>query len=204
MALAGNEDLVFKPKERFNMATDYSVDVPADTVSASLKGKLDSCRPTGPFRTPPPSLTGSSPQGDPPASGSLILLTFDQPGRSSGPAAGRVGRNEHPVAIGPGPGADAGRGDPDRDREVALRPASLLPPRPASRSPSAGLVGKEGLCPPLKDQSFGFTTYGPFRMTDSGTTSRSNPCRPDTVFQPSSICIVSRSPWCTCTPTCPI
>jgi alpha-2-macroglobulin len=71
----GTRTLVFEPKGRFPMATDYSVVVPAGT--RGVDGSLDHAV-SWTFSTPPPGLLARHPEGGAARRDSLMFAGFDQ------------------------------------------------------------------------------------------------------------------------------
>ncbi len=72
----GTRTLVFQPSFRFPMATEYTVEVPAGTTSATGGKLAQAVRWT--FSTPPPKLTASYPPDGPQVRNPLLFAAFDQ------------------------------------------------------------------------------------------------------------------------------
>lgn len=73
----GTQTLVFKPKARLPMATEFTAEIPAGTLSAN--GTRLEKTVTWTFRTPPPSLVQSfPPSGNPVDLNPVLFMQFDQ------------------------------------------------------------------------------------------------------------------------------
>jgi alpha-2-macroglobulin len=72
----GTKTLLFEPAGRFPMATDYSVEIPAGTKSAT-GGALGAAK-RWTFSTPPPQVKSSWPTGGPHSRNPLFFIEFDQ------------------------------------------------------------------------------------------------------------------------------
>ena len=165
----GTQTLLFEPTTRFPMATDYQIEVPAGTRSAT--GGVLAEAVTWSFRTPPPTLVSFHPNGGPTVREPVMFAAFDQRidpaavletvtlsagGRASGvrPAtADEVQADETVKAL----AAAAGEG-----RWVAFLPAEPLPAATTvTVNIGPGTPSAEGPLLTGSAQSFSFTTYGP-------------------------------------------
>src|SRR5262245_33061599 len=72
----GTKTLLFEPAGRFQMATNYSVEIPAGTKSAA-GGALGAAK-RWTFSTPPPQVKSSWPIGGPHSRNPLFFIEFDQ------------------------------------------------------------------------------------------------------------------------------
>jgi len=171
----GTRTLLFEVDAGFPMATEYEVLVPAGIVSAA--GRRLSEPLEWVFKTPPPTLTESLPQGDAITDEPLMFVAFDQqidPGavldHITVRAAGRtfkVRRAESEEIAADERVEHATKATPD-DRWVAFRTVRRLP-----GDSQVEVVIEPGTPPaegPLRTetaQTFGFRTYGPLRVERS-------------------------------------
>ncbi|HXB55808.1 MAG TPA: alpha-2-macroglobulin family protein [Vicinamibacteria bacterium] len=170
----GTKTLLFEPRDRFPMATDYQVEVPAGTRSATL-GALGKAE-TWTFSTPAPTLVRSHPVGGPVRRDVLLFASFDQ--KIDPPAVlatlrlrvgGAVLRSRLATAaeVDADPtvrrlAADAGAG-----RFVAFRTEGTLPvDAQVTVAVGPGTPSAEGPKVTTKPQEWAFRTYGRFRVTD--------------------------------------
>jgi hypothetical protein len=72
----GTKTLLFEPSNRFSMATDYMVEIPAGTKSATGGALAAAKRWT--FSTPPPQVKSSWPTGGPHSRNPIFFIEFDQ------------------------------------------------------------------------------------------------------------------------------
>ena len=171
----GTQTLVFENSARMPMATSYEVEVPAGTRSAEglrlAKGKRWS------FRTPPPRLVESWPQGEPARRDEVLMLGFDQKvdARALLPKLSlRAGGKTYGVRI-----AEA-KEIPAKSSLRTLLAASSSTHRllfkPAEALPSdsevevvlaAGAPSAEGPLQTEREQSFRFRTYAGLRIEES-------------------------------------
>jgi len=162
----GTRTLLFEPEgERFPMATEYAVEVPAGTTSAT-GGELAEGTSFA-FRTPPPRIVARGPTGGPTEREPVCWVTFDQRvepeavlGALDVTAAGE------PVAVRLATEAEAEAVRTTPGRSVVLRPAEPLPAgtsvevRVGPGTPSA-----EGPRTATEAEAFSFRTYGPLTVT---------------------------------------
>ncbi len=183
----GTKTLLFVPDERFPMATQYSVQIPANAKSAtgaSLKKPL-----SWSFATPPPQLKTKYPEGIPQRRDALMFVEFDQ---RTEPA--EVLRNIKVRATSSGSGvplklrlatADEVAADVNvkrlaaaalKGRWMAFRAVDAtsgdvrlaLPGNsPIVVSVEPGTPSAEGPRTTTTAQAFSFSTYGPLRVTGS-------------------------------------
>ncbi|MEW6281986.1 MAG: Ig-like domain-containing protein, partial [Candidatus Eremiobacterota bacterium] len=185
----GSRTLLFEPRggdvspghaqHRFPKATEYTVEVPAGTRSATGGELGQAVRFT--FKTPPVKLEGYSPSGGPHGLEPLMYATFDQDVDSAAVLANlqvSIGQIDVPIRKAD-PKEVAGSGlDPASRRWVAFKAVSRLEPAHTyTVSVRAGTPSAEG---PLKTpaaQTFTFRTYDPFRIEESRC-GWNNVCRP--------------------------
>ncbi len=180
----GTKTLQFEPTLRFPMATEYTVTIPAGTVSEN-GGELAEAV-TWTFTTPPPTLADSSPNGQT-VRNPLFFAAFDQ---QIDPAAVletidiRAGRTPFTATLATddeiaADEAVAGRAKNAGDgRWLAFRAGDLLPyDTTVTVNIGPGTPSAEGPLVTEKVQSFSFTTFGPMRIVDSGC-SWGNDCPP--------------------------
>ena len=192
----GTKTLAFEPQAtaatgtaRFPMATKYTAEIPAGTVSAA-GGKLANAV-TWTFTTPPPQIRASYPNDGPHPLEPVIFVSFDQ---GIDPAAvlkmievkAKAEAKERAVKVRPATADevqadravrrladDAGEG-----RWLAFRPEEPLPPDASvTVTVEAGTPSAEGPLTTQAPQSFSFRTYGPLRVTRS-TCGWGSECRP--------------------------
>jgi uncharacterized protein YfaS (alpha-2-macroglobulin family) len=178
----GTKTLLFEPDIRLPMATEYSVTVPAGTKSAN-GNQLAAAR-SWKFSTPPPQVKSMHPQDEPQRRDALIYVEFDQ----KIDAATLLGK----IKVGAGAAtlrtrlatADELAADEmvremskrsEPGRWLALRAidqngntANALPSDATiTVSVEPGTPSLEGPRTTVKEQSFTFQTFGPFRVTES-------------------------------------
>jgi uncharacterized protein YfaS (alpha-2-macroglobulin family) len=176
----GTKTLLFEPTGRFPMATDYSVEVPAATKSAT--GATLAAAKRWSFKTPPPTVKQSYPNGGPFRRDPLIFVEFDQ---AIDPAAVlksirvRAANAEWRTRLATTKEVEA---DPaisrlaaaaEKGRWLAFRVVDLrnndLPGQlPADTAVSVaigpGTPSAEGPLATIAPQNFSFKTYGPLRV----------------------------------------
>jgi uncharacterized protein YfaS (alpha-2-macroglobulin family) len=168
----GTRTLVFQPDERFPMATDYAVRIPADTRSATgdTLGKEVAFE----FSTPAPLIVDRHPTGGPHDLEPVIYVAFDQ----------RIDRDAMAAHVGlriDGKRVAARLAtaeEIERDQEVRRlveragerRFIALVPKRPLPRDTEVtvtvarGAPSAEGPKVTPADQSFTFRTYPPLEL----------------------------------------
>lgn len=164
----GTQTLMFVPKVRLPMATEFTVEVPAGITSASgqklAKPRLEK------FTTPPPVLQQSSPSGGGLALHPIIFLRFDQDVDAKAVAAGlrfngpplRLATKEEIVED---DAVSSWTKDQPEKRWLALMPSEDLKPGTSySVVVPAGTHSLEGPLPTGSDQSFSFSTYDPLHL----------------------------------------
>jgi hypothetical protein len=181
----GTKTLMFEPVTRFPMATQYTVEVPAGTVSAT-GGRL--ANPVSwSFSTPPPTLTHYAPSGGPHVRDPLFFIAFDQ---RIAPAevleTVRVQAGGRPIAVRRATEAEmsadedvsqmatqAGEG-----RWLAFRTTEMLPYNATvTVDIGPGTPSAEGPLATAQTQSYTFTTYGPLQVLE-GRCGYGNECPP--------------------------
>ncbi|MBC8121317.1 MAG: Ig-like domain-containing protein, partial [Gemmatimonadaceae bacterium] len=192
----GTQTLVFQPRGRLPMATDYTVTVPAGMRSA-IGQELDSAR-SWSFRTPAPTVkefhppTGSQPLSP------VLFVAYDQ---SVDPAA-VLARTEVRVDEKPWPVRLATAKEVQADAQVrelskVAKPGYWLALRPLRPFPidagitvfiTGGEISREGPRPAVSRQ-FGFRTYGPQELVQAGCNNGAPVCPPSSSWQ-----VVLRNP----------
>ncbi|HJQ70655.1 MAG TPA: alpha-2-macroglobulin family protein [Blastocatellia bacterium] len=176
----GTKTLLFEPAGRFPMATDYRVEVPAATKSATGAALASPKRWS--FKTPPPTVQSSYPNGGPFRRDPLFFVEFDQ---AIDPAAVlktvrvRAASREWPTRLATGEevAADmevsrmasaAERGRWLAFRVVDSRDSNSVGELPADASVSVtigpGTPSAEGPLRTTEPASFSFKTFGPLRV----------------------------------------
>lgn len=182
----GSRTLTFHPEERFPMATEYAVDVPAGTRAMNGQSLAQPVHFT--FSTPPVKLEQRWPSGDSEPLEPLVFLGFDQRvepaellksvelSSGRGPVALRLASADEIEASEPVRRLAQGSED---GRFVALRPAAPLPKGTRlSVRVKAGAPSAEGPRRTTEDQSFAFSTYGAMRRESSRCWSGCPPLAP--------------------------
>ncbi|MFL5541886.1 MAG: MG2 domain-containing protein, partial [Longimicrobiaceae bacterium] len=181
--------LRFEPEGRLPMATEFTVEVPAGTVSAAGRRLEEAVRWT--FSTPPPRATGAWPQEGPTVHDPLLFVVFDQrvdPAAVLRVVRVRAGRREVPVRL--ATGAEVAADSAVRalaaaepaGRWVAFRAVRPLPAGTEIRvEVGPGTPSAEGPRTTTTVQQWTFETYGPLRLEQRGCGGR-NECRPGTPF----------------------
>ncbi len=171
----GTKTLLFEPKTRFPMATDFQVEVPAGTrsvVGGTLAKSLSFS-----FSTPPPTLGRTHPVGGPQGLRPMIFAAFDQeiePSAVLGTTELSSGQKRFPVRLATEKEiqsdaqvkslAEAAR----KGRWIALVPESELPVGTTFQvSFLRGTASLEGPRRTTKAQGFSFGTYGVFKVRES-------------------------------------
>ncbi|NLD72552.1 MAG: Ig-like domain-containing protein, partial [Chloroflexi bacterium] len=170
----GTQTLLFEPTARFPMATEYAVEVPAGTASATGGTLEDAVRWS--FATPPVTLTSYRPSGGPTVREPVIIAAFDQ---AVDPAA--VLETITLSAGGRTYGVRMATEDEVADDEAAYRlvkateegrwvafaPAEPLPAATTvTVNVGPGTPSAEGPLVTDRVQSFTFQTYGPLRVEE--------------------------------------
>ncbi|MDI7266770.1 MAG: alpha-2-macroglobulin family protein, partial [Myxococcota bacterium] len=171
----GTRTVLFEPEGRFPMATDYEVEVPAGTRSAT-GGALAQAA-TWRFSTPPPTLVGSHPVEGPERRDVVMFVEFDQridPQAVMGSI--RVTAGGRAVPLRPASADEVAAEEKVRrlaeraieGRWVAFRSVEPLPGHAAiSVSVEPGAPSAEGPRKTERAQTFGFRTYGPMAVVSS-------------------------------------
>jgi hypothetical protein len=168
----GTKTLMFEPTLRFPGATDYVVEVPAGTRSATGGTLAETV--TWSFSTPPLQIVAKFPEAVPVVREPLILVGVDQaidPQAVLATITLEAGGKTYPLAL-------AGEEDVQANEELAQHVASLVAGRwlafyPTEQLPydstvtvmvGPGTPSAEGPRTTVESQSFSFTTYGPLRV----------------------------------------
>jgi len=169
----GTRTLLFEPDPRFPMATDYRAEVPAGTRSAAGGALAEAA--AWSFATPAPSLTTRHPADGPAVREPLLFAAFDQRIEPQAVAARlvlRAGGGTFPVRlatdeeIAADPVVKAMAKGAEAGRWLAFRPEQPLPAAtPVTVVVPAGTPSGEGPKTTEADQTWGFQTYGPLRVT---------------------------------------
>jgi hypothetical protein len=185
---AGARTLLFEPEGRFPMATDFRVEVPAGTRSAT--GGVLAAASTWTFTTPPPRLEARHPQGGPARRDALMFAAFDQridPAVVIGSVRIRADEADAPVRLA---SPDEVKGDSSvarlakeagPGRFVAFRAERDLPAdATVTVALAAGTPSAEGPRRTVAVQEWTFRTYGPFRVRrhECGWNGRCTPADP--------------------------
>lgn len=177
--------------DRMPMATEFVVEVPAGTQSASGNGLAETVRWT--FRTPPVQLVSSYPsEFEPQPLEPLIFLAFDQLIEQTAVFSTlQVTANSTPQTI-----RLATEAEIAADEQVSqlvknthdgywlvVRPQGAFPPDSSIQvTVPAGTPSAEGPRTTTATQSFSFRTYPPLRLTRSLCNWSEGPCPPLTPF----------------------
>ena len=200
----GTRTLVFRPQERFPMATTYAVTVPAGTRAAN--GSTLANEKSWSFATPPPTVKASYPAVDKTQPrDALMFFEFDQ--RIDPAAVLRAIRvssgngilktrlatgDEVKQAVARDPNGTAPIRDAVKDRWLAFRaidpktgqPELALPADSRVRvSFASGAPSAEGPNVTQTPYEFTFTTYGPLKVTSHGCNEEKTPCTPEESFE---------------------
>ncbi|MBC7883354.1 MAG: Ig-like domain-containing protein [Anaerolineae bacterium] len=178
----GTRTLFFEPKDRFPMATEYMVKIPAGTKAAN--GQVLSQGQTWKFRTPAPSLHAYFPSGIRQALDPVIYLRFDQEVKPEAILSRLQLRSQSknwPLKLVTAAEAEADPTTYDsksgdwvafkstekfpKDTEFTV----ILPP---------GFYSREGPRSTEEEISFQFRTYGDFQFYSLSCASGSPPCSP--------------------------
>lgn len=180
----GTQTLAFQPETeggRLPMATNYTVTIPAGTTSA-LGNKLAAAK-TFTFATPPPTLKNSYPTGDSQPRDAVMFLEFDQ----LVDAARVLERLRLQSAVGVrlrlATDAEIAADETIKNLVKNAQPGRWLALRAVTANNQTrdalpadanikiivppGTPSAEGSRVTIKEQSFGFKTYGALRVTDS-------------------------------------
>ncbi len=181
--------LRFEPQGRLPMATEFTVEVPAGTASATGARLAEMVRWT--FATPAPRALGSWPNGGVSGTQPVIVVSFDQAVNAAAVIA--TVRVRAGGALVPVRAATAAEIEADEDararvagleagRWVAFRPASPLPTASSIQVElGPGTPSAEGPRRTAVAQTWSFRTYGPLRMVRSRC-GYGGECRPGTPF----------------------
>ncbi len=179
----GTKTLFFEPDGRAPMATDYTVEVPA-----GVKDALGQPLPEGAtwsFSTPPPSLKSRRPTGDAVDLEPTFVAVFDQrvdPEAILGALKVTAGKRD--VAIRPLTDKETKALPEPGNKDIAGRWVAFKAKEKLPKATSvtvtlpAGAPSAEGPRKTVSAQSWGFDTYGPFRVVEAECGWRD--CRPMT------------------------
>lgn len=187
----GTRTLLFEPDGRFPMATEYTVEVPAGTRSAS--GQLLANAFTTRFRTPPPQVFRVHPHDlDMPVSlEPTFFIEFDQQidpdsvlkALSWGVKGQGAVRQATPDEIKADDVVSVLARDAQPGRWVAIKPASPLPYDSSVQVRMAkGIVSLEGPRVTEKEERYQQQTYGPLKLLSSQC-GWNGQCRPTQAWQ---------------------
>jgi alpha-2-macroglobulin len=186
----GTQTILFAPKGRFPMATEYRVEIPAGTRSASGAELVSAVR--WKFATPAPKVVQSHPRGGPTRLDPIVFLEFDQ---AVDPRA-VIASTQVQAGTDPSvPVAPVERRELDRDGELRAlaeraQPGRFVAFRPTSELPAdARVVVKVGPGTPSAEgprrsaaaHEISFRTFGELRVVKSRC--GWGECRPGAPFQ---------------------
>jgi uncharacterized protein YfaS (alpha-2-macroglobulin family) len=181
----GTRTVMFQPEARFPMATEYTVDVPASTRSASGQAIVNAAHWT--FATPPVRLKRSYPRGRSEVTDPVLFVELDQkiePARFLASIELRGDGRALPLRL-----AEPDEVEKDDNvrhiaeaaemgRWVAFRPTEKLRTDTTfSVAIRAGAPSAEGPRVTTEEQRFEFHTFGPMRVASSSC-GWSGHCRP--------------------------
>ena len=172
----GTRTLMFQPEKRFPMSTEYAVDIPAGT--RAMNGQTLSKPEHWTFTTPPVTIKHSFPSSSQEPREPMIYAEFDQQIEPKDMLASieLATPNKGPVPIRMAEPDEIETNDnvrrmsqhAEKGRWLAFRPVSKLPTATSfTVRIKAGSPSAEGPLRTKKDQTFGFSTYGPLRVTHS-------------------------------------
>lgn len=169
----GTRTLLFQPDKRFPMATEYAVTVPAGTRAAN--GQTLAAIEKWSFVTPPPTMKRGYPEGSSEPRDPLLFVEFDQaidPKAMLNSIELSAGRGAVPIRLAETDEIEANDGvrrlsqQAEKGRWLAIRPASRLPVATHFTAKiKTGAPSAEGPSVTVRDQSFGFSTYGAMRVS---------------------------------------
>ncbi len=177
----GTKTLLFEPTSRFPMATNYTVEIPAGTKSATGGALIQTKRWT--FSTPPLQMKTSFPTGGPHSTDPLFFIEFDQ--RVNADAllrkiSLRGGNVAHRLRLATAKEIEADdnvrrmSSAANKEYWIAFRAVAasgrqtekpLLTATSYTVTVGAGAPSAEGPRVTPRDQSFSFSTYGPLVVT---------------------------------------
>jgi uncharacterized protein YfaS (alpha-2-macroglobulin family) len=177
----GAKTLLFESSGHMPMATDYTVEVPSGTKSATGAALATTKR--WKFVTPPPQVKNFYPQNTPQRRDPLMFVEFDQrvnPEAVLNTIRLQAGRSDYKLRLASKAEIDADRAVSnlaavaEKDRWLAFR---ITSPRGADAAPlpaatsvgvtiGPGTPSSEGPRKTTAVQSFSFSTYGPLRVTE--------------------------------------
>jgi hypothetical protein len=170
----GTKTLLFEPGERFPMATEYRVEIPAGTKSAT--GAAFAAARSWRFATPPPTVKSSHPTSGPTRRDAVMFVEFDQAIDAEAVletirvrAAGTTWKTRlaTPAEIQSDPTVSQLSARAQKGRWLAFRSSDQLPANSAiDVAVGPGTPSAEGPIKTRAAQSFSFRTYGPFRVTE--------------------------------------
>lgn len=175
---------------RFPMATEYTVEIPAGTTSLTGGVLEQTVRWT--FRTPPPTVVGSYPNVSPQPLDPLLFVAFDQridrEAMLQAIQAFAGGRSypfrlatEEEIAADKAVNAYARQLPPER--WLAFRAEEPFPPATTvTINIGPGAPSAEGPLTTTQVQSFSFQTYSPLRVVDQNCRDAQSPCYPGQPF----------------------
>ncbi|HET8675558.1 MAG TPA: Ig-like domain-containing protein, partial [Blastocatellia bacterium] len=176
----GTKTLLFEPVGRFPMATDYRIEVPAATKSAT--GATLASAKRWSFKTPPPTVKSSYPTGEPFKRDPLMFVEFDQlivPADVLKTVRVRAANTEWRTRLATSEEVEADftvsqmAKAAEKGRWLAFRVVDSVKPDsvgqlPADASVSVtigpGTPSAEGPLKTTAPASFSFKTYGPLRV----------------------------------------
>ncbi len=175
---------------RFPMATEYTVEVPAGTTSAS--GGVLAEAVTWQFRTPAPTATYTYPSVSPQPRDPLLFVGFDQridPAAVLATITAAAGGRQYPLRLATDAEVAASKdvsyymGQAQQGRWLAFRSDELFPPdSTVTVNIGPGTPSAEGALVTDEVQSFGFRTYAPLKVADQNCRAERDACPPGSSF----------------------
>ena len=182
----GTKTLMFAPEKRFPMATEYAVEIPVSTKA--MNGQTLAKPVQWTFTTPPVTMKQSFPQSSSEPLDPVLFAELDQQidpkellgsielsGGSKGVIPIRLAESDE---IESNDNVRRLSQAAEKGRWIAFRPTTKLPTATYfTVRIKAGAPSAEGPRRTTKDQSFGFSTFGPLRV-DRSTCAYSDHCAP--------------------------
>jgi len=171
----GTKTLMFQPEKRFPMATEYAVDIPSGTKA--MNGQTLAKATQWTFATPPLSVKHSFPGSTQEPLEPILFAELDQAIDAKallgsielvGPKGPLPVRMAEPDEIEKNDSVRRLSQQAEKGRWIAFRPSGKLPTATAFVVRiKAGAPSAEGPRRTTKEQTFGFSTYGPLKVDHS-------------------------------------
>ncbi len=173
----GTRTVMFQPEKRFPMATEYTVEIPAGTKA--MNGQTLAQAEKWSFSTPPVTMKRHYPSSTSEPLDPLIFIELDQAIDQKAflssvelAKSGEQGRGAIPIKLAEIDEVEANDAvrrlaqQAEKGRWLAFRPVNKLPTATAfAVRIKAGAPSAEGPKTTKDEQSWGFNTYGPMRVT---------------------------------------